>query len=116
MSTLKTTFIQHPNSESPQILLSASGITFSASVFQATGGTLNLPSITTIAGNEIATTTFSVAAALSASANADIRALSYANSASVNADARALIYATSASANANIRSLGKSFSFFMAGL
>ena len=55
MSTLKTTYIQHPDSENPQILLSASGMIFSASAFQAIGSTLDLPSITTIAGSEILT-------------------------------------------------------------
>jgi hypothetical protein len=55
MATLKTTFIQHPDSLVPQISLSASGMTFSASALEATGGTLDLPEVTTIAGDTIIT-------------------------------------------------------------
>jgi hypothetical protein len=48
MSTLKTTNIQHPDSPTPQIALSASGMTFSASALELTGGAINLPAGTSI--------------------------------------------------------------------
>jgi hypothetical protein len=48
MATLKTTNIQHPDSPTPQIALSASGMTFSASALELTGGAINLPAGTSI--------------------------------------------------------------------
>lgn len=55
MATLKTSFIQHPDSLVPQISLSASGMSFSASALELTGGELNLPANTTISGSALAT-------------------------------------------------------------
>jgi hypothetical protein len=55
MATLKTTYIQHPDSLIPQIELSASGMSFSASALQLFGGELDLPEGTTIDGDVIVT-------------------------------------------------------------
>jgi hypothetical protein len=54
MSILKTSVIQSPDSDTPQILLSASGLSFSASALELTGGDLDLPDGTTIDGDTIA--------------------------------------------------------------
>jgi hypothetical protein len=53
VSVLKTSAIQSPDSDTPQILLSASGMTFSASALELTGGDLDLPDGTTIDGDTI---------------------------------------------------------------
>jgi hypothetical protein len=55
MATLKTTFIQHPDSLVPQISLSASGMVFSASALELTGGALDLPEGTTISEEALLT-------------------------------------------------------------
>jgi len=54
MSVLKTSQIQSPDSDTPQILLSASGLSFSASALELKGGDLDLPDGTTIDGDTIA--------------------------------------------------------------
>jgi hypothetical protein len=53
VSVLKTSAIQSPDSDTPQILLSASGMSFSASALELTGGELDLPNGTTIDGDTI---------------------------------------------------------------
>jgi len=57
MATLKTTFIQHPDSLVPQISLSASGMTFSASAMDLVGG-FEFGEGITISGSAIATEDF----------------------------------------------------------
>ena len=55
MATLKTTNIQHPDSPTPQIAMTADSMTFDSDNLTFLGSALDLPNNTTVDGNVIIT-------------------------------------------------------------